>query len=669
MFPLFLLLPVALGVGIGLYFALPVEPPPWLGLGVAVAIAPLVWGCRRWQGVYRALLLLCCAVLGFGLAAWRSASAAAPVLAREGIYDVRGAVVEVEPLGRAMRLVVEPHEVGRLEEVPARVRVHVRQYTPLIEAGDVVEFSAQLYPPSPPLFPDGFDFARHAWFQRLGAVGYALNAPRILASVPQEGVMVRVNAARRAVVEALAHHDAATAPVAAAMLVGEQGGIREKDFELLRATGLVHLLSISGAHIGMVAWVVFLLVRRGMACSQRLALRWHLKKIAAVVALVAVSAYTVMAGMPVSAQRAWVMAALVLLAVMSDRMAEPMRLVTLAALMILLAAPESLLSAGFQMSFAATVALVAFYRWAAARREGTEGGVPLWQRPWRYVAGIVLSSLVATAATLPFGLYHFHQFGLSGLAANVAAIPLTAFVVLPFGLIGMLLLPLGLEGIAWPVMGWGIDGMMRVAEWVYGQVPLFWQEYGLPLWALVAAVAGGLWLCLGVGAGRWRWAGGGVAAAATLLGVWLNPVPEALVEKEYTALRQEDGWVLLGPGKGNFTTGVWEEALGVAGFVIAKRDGVERKGPHPGPLPKGEGVRCDAAGCRFLLAGRWVEVLDRADGVAEACTQSDTVITRMPVAGSCALEVPERGALAFVRGRWEGSDDWQGERLWSGEND
>src|SRR5690606_12649297 len=142
---------------------------------------------------------------------------------------------------------------------------------------------------------------------------------------------------------------------------GERGPVSAQTLEDMRASGLVHLLSISGLHMGLLAGVVFFLVRGGLALVEPLALRWPVKKIAAVAVVLATLGYLLLSGADVPTQRAFLMTGLVLLAVLLDRSALSMRLVAWAAAAILLLTPESLISASFQMSFAAVVAMIAGY--------------------------------------------------------------------------------------------------------------------------------------------------------------------------------------------------------------------------------------------------------------------------------------------------------------------
>ena len=174
-------LPVAIGLGIAVYFELPAEPALWLGPVIAaggcagVALAPS--GSKG-----RALCIgLVAAALGFGLAAWRTASLAAPTIGRPLFsINVEGRVADIQRLPEGMRVVLESvrlkgNHVPPSEMMPLRLRVSLGKGAPRLGVGDRILVLANLSPPSGPATPGAFDFQRVAWYQQLGAVGYALS--------------------------------------------------------------------------------------------------------------------------------------------------------------------------------------------------------------------------------------------------------------------------------------------------------------------------------------------------------------------------------------------------------------------------------------------------------------------------------------------------------------
>ena len=293
---------------------------------------------------------------------------AAPMLQREMTTTVTGWVEAREATtsdGARVYLRVAAMSGLKPEATPIRARFTVRARAAEIAVGDAISVKARLQPPSGPVQPGAYDFGRVAFYDRIGAIGFAYGGakPADLGPAPFQIRLMRPLAdlretIRRRIVAALPGDNGR---IAAALIMGDQGAISEKTQDDMRASGLGHVLSISGLHMALVAGSVFWLVRALLALSMRLALTQPIKKWAAAAALAAAVFYVGLSGGGVATDRSFVMLAIMLIAVMLDRAALTLRNVALAAAIILLAWPESLLSVSFQMSFAATLALVAGY--------------------------------------------------------------------------------------------------------------------------------------------------------------------------------------------------------------------------------------------------------------------------------------------------------------------
>jgi competence protein ComEC len=468
-------LPVAMGLGIAIYFELPSEPAIWLGPALAAAasialfLAPV--GSRA-----RALCIgLAVAAAGFGLVTWRTSTLAAPTLSRPLFsLNVEGRVADIQRLPDSMRVVLEAVRLKGngapvLEMTPARLRVSLGKGAPPLHVGDRILVLANLSLPAGPAAPGAFDFQRVAWYQQLGAVGYAL-APAVVIEPGRPAGIVRAIDGLRADITAriLKALPGPEGGVAAALLTGEQTAVDKDINQAMRDSGLAHILSISGLHIVFVVALVMGLLRYGIALVPPLALRIDAKKIAAVIALLVALFYTALSGAPVPAQRACAMAAFALLAVLLDRTALSLRLVAWSAIIVLIAAPESLTGASFQMSFAAVIALIAGWEAAAGWRRRLHGRAELSRHRWlwRLMAGLAASlatTMIASVATGAFAAYHFNRLSFLGVVANLLGVPLTGFWIMPWGLLAMLLMPFGLERFALVPMGWGVEGLNAIA--------------------------------------------------------------------------------------------------------------------------------------------------------------------------------------------------------------
>ena len=611
--------PVAIGLGIAVYFALPAEPSDHVGPALlALAVFGLL--VSRYRGPFLLLALgFGAAAVGFQAAAWRTAWVAAPVLEKDiGPTWVTGRIVETSIKGRGWRLVLDQLEIPRLDpaRVPARARIKVWSLGDApVRVGDSVRLLAKLMPPSGPAAPGAHDFARAAYYQRLGAVGFALSSPERSALGEASRWDWRIHvAAWREAISARVRDALPGAPgaVAAALMTGDRGAIAESVLKDLRNSGLAHLLAISGLHIGLIAAVLFFASRAGLALIEPLALCRPIKKWAALIALVGAFGYLVPTGATVPTQRAFVMTALVLIAVLMDRRAISMRLVAWAAALVLLSAPESLLSVSFQMSFAAVVALIAGYETLGPRFSAWRAGGGPGRRILLYVAGVALTTVIASLATAPFAAYHFNRIAHFGLLANLLAVPTMALWIMPWAVLTYVVMPLGLEAALLAMMGLGIEAVLATARTVAELPNATSQVASMAPFTLALTALGGLWLCLW--RGRWRLFGLGAVLIAFLAVPFSRP-PDILIDGQgkIVALRDEAGRVHLSMRRvKGYVPSVWLRRAGEAAF-------------HH------DAWRCDGLGCIARLKTRRIAHVWDARALHEDCTLVAIVLSRTPV--------------------------------------
>lgn len=636
-------LPVGFGVGISLYFALPTEPPVWLGASGLFLSAALALAMRgRGGGWMAATLLLALVSAGLAAAQWRSLQVAAPILPeRFGPAAVSGQILAIEPSatgeGGGVRVTLQHVELAGLEpaETPAKVRLRLTARDPaVLRPGDWIGLRAVLRPPPEPSAPGAFDFARQAYFARLGAVGHAVGhaskeerdiAPvGLFASLAEDWRLGWASLRQRVAQRVLATLPDDAGAMAAALMTGERAAISEPVIEAMRLSGLAHLLAISGLHLGLVAGLLFFATRAVLALIPPLALNHPIKKWAALAALAGAFAYLMLVGATLPTQRAFLMLGLVFLAVLLDRTAISLRLVAWAALVVLLIAPESLLSASFQMSFAAVTALVAAYETLSERRPFAQRAFLL--RVLFYLGGVALTSVIAILATAPFAAYHFNRLALFGLAANLVAVPLTAFWIMPWALIAFCLMPLGLEALALQPMGWGVDGVISTAVAVANLPGAVAMVPAMPAAGLAMIVFGGLWLCLW--RRPWRFAGL-LAIVAGVLTVPLNRPPDLLVSRDAAlmAVHAPDGRLWLSTTRRDrFTAKVWLRRAGESEALPWPSAGSgDERGPDNPPL------RCDSLGCIYRHAGQTVALVQDSQALVEDCRRATVLISREPV--------------------------------------
>jgi competence protein ComEC len=643
----FLWIPVLLGVGVWGYFQLPAEP------GLLVATMPALVACAlafSWRRGLAAVLLtnsLLAVTMGFGLAKLRAAWVDAPVLQGPlARAEVMGFVEAVESgLRRGQRATLRVVKLGSLdpEKRPKRVRIRMMAREPVLKPGDPVKLKATLAPPARPASPGDYDFARAAWFQGVGAVGYAVTPPAVDRSIGEPPLVLGIAAAIERLRQAIGERVRQALPgeegaIATALITGERGGISAETNDAFRDSGLFHILSISGLHMTVMAGAVFFAVRLALAAIPAIALRFPIKKWAAATAVAGAFGYLLISGSAIATVRSWIMISIMFAAVMLDRPALALRNVALAALVILAVAPESLYDAGFQMSFAAVVALLSGYELLrdrmAARPRGAALGPAL--KVLLFFGGIILSTVIASLAVAPFAAYHFHKSQQYAVLANLIAIPICNAVVMPASLATLVLMPLGLETAPLWIMGKGIEGMVWCAYAVaglpgaVGRIPAFSDL------AFALMIGGGLWVCLW--RRRWRLAGlAGVAA-----GLALTPFserPDLLVGRDghLVAARGADGrlWALPAAGAA-FELQRWLE-----------RDGDGRTAREATSEDK---FRCDGVGCLVSLKGKLVAVSRHPAALADDCRRADLLILAFPVPRGCERTSPTIDFFAARQG-------------------
>lgn len=551
--------PVWIGLGIGAYFAQRAEPPTALLWGLLIAAVVLCWLARRASEAAGPLLLaLALAAVGFGWAGLRAQQVASPVLEFRYYGPVEGRVVDIDrSLSDAVRITLD-HVVllnTAPDRTPHRVRVSLhgaQGFTELVPGGWVI-LTAHLSPPMGPAEPGGFDFRRHAWFDRLGAVGYTRTPVLALAPPDRASRSVRLTAMRLSLAEAIrARIPGQPGAFAAAVSTGDRSGLSRETLDAMRGSNLAHLLAISGLHMGLLTGVVFAALRGGIALWPYVALRVDARKWAASLSFLAAIAYLALSGGSVATQRAFVMVAVVLVAVLGDRRALTLRAVAVAALLILLWRPESLLGPGFQMSFAATTALVWAFAMLRAAKLTAAG------RWWQPVMALVISSAVAGLATAPFGAAHFNRIAQLGLLANLSAVPVMGLIVMPAAVAAAVLAPLGLAGPALWVMGRGCAWILGVAEWIAGRDVAILPVVAPPGAVLPLIALGGLWVVLWQGWGRLA----GIVPCVVALALWLHaPRPPILIADTggLVGVMTPEGRALSTPRGNGFVARAWLE--------------------------------------------------------------------------------------------------------------
>ena len=457
--------PVLMAGGIGLWFGLPTEPglEVYAG-GVAVLSLMVAFWMFGPESGQPAAIMVACLVAGFLAIGLRAHLVAAPMLDTPYFGPVQGRIVEIDrSQADALRITLDRVVLRDMaaRDTPRMVRISLQGDSAKLEFGQTVLTTARLAAPEGPAEPGGFDFRRMAYFDGLGAVGYTRN-PVMLWAEPEPGAQT-INRLRMYLSNAImtaAPSDAGA--FASGAMTGDRSGINRETVQALRDSNLAHLLAISGMNMAFLTAFVFMLLRYGLALIPAVALRINTKKVAAMVAFGVALFYLLLSGSNVATERAFLMVSVMLGAVVLDRRALTMRSVALSACVLLLWQPESLAEPGFQLSFAATVVLIAGFGFLD--RKVMREKLPRWVLP---VFTLVLSSVLAGAATAPYAAATFNRFTDYGLLANLLTVPMMS-VLMAAGAVAVLLAPLGLAMPAIWVMEQAARWILFVAHWVAG---------------------------------------------------------------------------------------------------------------------------------------------------------------------------------------------------------
>jgi competence protein ComEC len=517
------------------------------------------------------------------------------------------------------RVVLERARFGDDPILPRAVRIRLRATDPAeIATGDTLRARALLQRPPSPAYPGGWDLQRDAFFNGLGALGYALNPVEVVARAAPGGWAGRVQRSREFVAARIAAAlPGAVGAIAATFLTGSTLAIPPEDRAAFRDSGLAHLLAIAGLHIGIVMGLVFGAMRGGLVRIEWLALHWPLKAIAAVAALAAGGAYMVITGAHVPIIRSFAMACLVTLGVLAGRRVVSLRGLGLAMAVLVLVAPQEVIGVSFQMSFSAVLALIVGYDLLRPWLRALHGDG--WRRIAGHVVALALTSALAGTFSAPYGAYHFGHVQLYYVLANMVAVPITAALVMPAGLIALALMPLNLEFLALVPMGWGIEAILWIGRAVSAMPDATVAVPHLAPWGLALFSLGLAWL------GLWRTRlrlAGLVAMVLGLASPAFERPPDILVSADARLIAwHSQGMTLMQRSSGGsaFTRDAWLSLWAV---------------------PTAQDLDCPTPNCLLQPGpGRPAAVLVRGDADDSLCGAA-LLVSAEPIRLRCSSHVP-----------------------------
>ncbi len=626
---------VAFASGIGLWFWLK-EPWQWLAviLGGLLSCLVALGALRGREG--RANMML--ALVGIGLAVTAGTStiwARSAMVGTEALdyprvewLDARILAREERPAEGRVRLVLATRDPETARAI--RVRVNVPEAKDLggLAEGARIRVRSRLMPPASPLLPGAYDFARRAWFDGLAATGTVIGDIEVLEPAEQGGWLARTQRVLSAHVRSNLGGSAGS--IAAAFASGDRGAISEADEVAMRDAGLTHLLSISGLHVSAVIGAGYFIALKLLALWPWLTLRVRLPVMAAAVGALVGIGYTLLTGAEVPTVRSCVAALLVLTALALGREALSMRMIAVAALIVLLLWPESISGPSFQMSFSAVIAIVALHN-SKPVRDFLAPREEAWIR-WaaRRTAMLFITGMVIEIALTPIVLFHFHRSGFYGAFANVLAIPLVTFISMPLIAVALVLDLVGLGAPAWWLVGVSLDGLLALAHTTAAQPGAVKLVPQMGLGTVTLFVAGGFWLALWRGKGR-LW--GLLPAAIGAVFLVTTPAPDLLITRDgrHVGIAGEDDRLLvLRDSRSSYARDNLLELAGLEG--------------EPVSLDQWAGAQCTRDFCALTLSrgGRdWHLLMSRSNDLVEeralaaACDRADIVVADRFLPRSC----------------------------------
>ena len=569
-------LPVGLGIGIYLYLCLSIT----ISFGnLAFIITLSAASCFYWRE-HTTIMVIMTAILTISLGLLTTELRVAKLMHHPITQEIPPLAIEarvdkVEILDQKKQRLTICNITGNASPLPkcARITISNRLINQkAISIGDIIAGQVTFMPLSGPVMPDMADYRRQLWFKGIDASGYSNQEIKIITSNQNHRFITDLRSfIGQRITEII---KGTSGIIAKALIIGERGELTDATEKAWRDSGITHVLSISGLHITLAAGVIFFITRIFLEMLPLVRLRINVKKIAAVAAILSAIFYTILSGSDIPAIRSAIMTNLLFIAIIIDRRALSLRLVACAAGLILLFLPESLIDVGFDMSFASVTALIAVY-------EAMSKKMTNWHEYWKgsifsrlilVIITLILTSIIATIATMPFTLSVFGRIGLYGVISNILVIPITGLIIMPFAVIALLLMPFTLDSWALIIMGLGVEACDYIACYVASWPGAVIIAPIMPNIAFITTIIGGLWFCLW--RGKQRYLGLITIPITAILWIYTQTyypgLPDIVIHEQGQAIiiTDKDGIIrLLRPAKPNFVVNQWKTYFGLDHFA------------------------------------------------------------------------------------------------------
>lgn len=526
----FLWVPVLFGIGVLIYFYLPCEPKLELILIFFTFFIILYFALRKFRKIIVAFVIILAGFCNIFIKANIQNTNIIPY--EQKFFKVNAKIEEIKPTEKGIRILFNEVKFNKtsLKKLPQKIRVTFKTKLNDAEVGDLVEFNAILSHPKEPIIPGGYEFARQAYFEKIGAVGYAVSNIKIIQKNTNDlfngGFIENIRFNLQKII--LSSSGSSFGGVITALMIGEYASLDKDILENLRISGLAHILAVSGLHVSLIASIIFFSSRLLLNCSSFISLEFNVKKFSAFVTIFGTFVYLLLTGAHIAAIRAFIMTLIFLLAIIFDKIQVGMRSIAIAAIIILIIYPEYLVFPSFQMSFAAVLALISVYD-LLIKNGFKIGNYNIFYRFIFYFLTIIVSSIIAGIATAPFIAYHFNQISKYSVLANILVLPAVSFYIMPLILAGLVLYPFGLLTYILPLLNYGIDYIIKVAAFV-ANLPLSYNLVPrMSDLSLGFIIMGGLWFLLWQT--RWRYYGF-LSIIIGMILIFVSKQPDIIIDKD-----------------------------------------------------------------------------------------------------------------------------------------
>ncbi len=655
--------PWAFCFGIAFWFAPSSEPAIWLvPLALAFSIIAVLWvgfQANSNAKLFFFLAMVCAILLGMGRAELRGMNKAAQVMpsgARSWVVTGKLNKIDRE-VGHRARYLIGVQEIEGLnpEQLPKYVRVG--GFAGDAKIGSIVRFLARLEPPRQAVVPGGFSFSRNAWFQQIGGTGFTLGHLEVLVEPKINSVALRLFKLRYDLSATIRNRmPGQSGAVAAALITGDRSAIKEETSVAFREAGLGHLLAISGLHMSLVGGIAFFIASLLFSMIPAIGARMDARKPAAIIGILVSFSYLMISGATAPTQRAFIMLGLIFLAVLLGRRALSIRTISMAALLVALLSPEYVVSPGFQMSFAASLALIAFYQRARPilqiNNQKAATGLAIsgaFRKGTAFLFGVLLTSLVAGIATAPFASWHFHKIAVYSLLGNLLAMPVFTILVMPFLFIGVCLMPLGLEGTFFQIASLGLLSVQQTSAYTADLPGAVWAIGSVSPVSLLLEAMALVMVCIAYE--RLKYVGLALLLISMVVrtnhvqpDIWLDHKGGVILphgDKDRTPI------VFGKPNK--FALRLFFEAVGMPDTASSK-------------IQKIQNAICDAHGCTIKLDDKLISIRSFVEDVETDCQFADLIV--VPGSLSSRQQVACEGAKVLTLSKTAGSLVYLRENQW-----